>query len=142
MKFFATLLVVALSTVAAWAQNPQMNQQNMQQLMEEAMKAQACMQQIDQNELQKLEQEANAFEAELRKLCAAGKRDKAQKKAVAFGKSFSRKPVLKQMKKCNAMMEEAMGEMGEIMPGMMPEQALMDMDYEKSGGHVCDELSD
>ncbi len=137
MKLVISILCFALSTATAWAQNPQMNQQNMQQFMEAAMKAQACMQQIDQNELEKLEQETSAFEAELKKLCAAGKRDKAQKKAMAFGKSLSKKPVMREIKKCNEMMA---GMMGDMMPGMMPEQELMNMDYEESGGHVCDEL--
>lgn len=126
-----TIIMLVLIPVAAVAQNFQgMNEQDMQKMMQQAMKAQACMEKIDQAELKALEQRSNEFDTEVRALCAAGKRDKAQKKAIKFGKEMAKKPVLQEMKKC-----------GELMQGEMPqmEMPLMDEDIDYSSQHVCDD---
>ena len=133
MKKILVVIVAAFLPVAAFAQNFQnMSEQDMANMMQKAMEVQICMEKIDQAELQALEQRANAFEAEVEALCAEGKRDKAQKKAIAYGKEMAKNPVLQDMKKCTEPMQGVMQQMP-----MMQQEMDYDKDYENI--HVCDE---
>ena len=64
-----------------------------------------------------------------KQLCTEGKRDEAQKKAIAFGNKMKNDPNLKVMQKCT-----------ENMKDMMPNMPYMDLDEEEdySESHVCD----
>ncbi len=127
MKFLF-IAVVILLPVTVVAQNFQnMSEQDMEKMMMQAQKAQACMEKIDQAELKAFEQRANEFDAEIKALCSEGKRDKAQKKAMAFGKEVAKNSAIQDMKKC-----------GELMQGVMPQMPLMDEDIDYSTQHVCD----
>jgi cell fate (sporulation/competence/biofilm development) regulator YmcA (YheA/YmcA/DUF963 family) len=129
MKVLAVVIFV-LIPVSIHAQNFQnMNEQDMQKMMMQAQKVQACMEKIDQAELKGIEQRSKEFDAEIKSLCAAGKRDKAQKKAIAFGREMAKNPVLQEMKKC-----------GELMRGVMPDMPMVE-DFEDSDTHVCDDIN-
>ena len=128
-KLFVTVLLFL--PVAAGAQD--MNQQNMQNMMAEMQKLGACMQSIDQQELEALGSNADRFEAEMKVLCKDGKRDEAQEKAIEFSKKMLNSPALKTMRKCTEKMSASMKGM---MPNMDPEE--MAKDY--SNHHVCDEI--
>lgn len=123
------LALLMLSPVSAIAQDyspqniPGMSQMNMQKI--QAM--QKCMESVDQEQLQSIEQQQKTFDAEMKSLCASGKRDEAQKKAMAYAKQMMNNPAIKAMQKC-----------GEIAKGMMPDMPVMEMDDSMDGQHVCD----
>ena len=123
---------ILLLPLSVSAQSPQgMDQEQMQRLMEQMQKMQACMKDIDQSELQTVEKRAKLMEKEVKALCAKGKRDEAQQKAMAFGREAAKNPSLQKMRKC-----------GEPLKGMMPKIPLLDQydsKGEKSSQHVCDQ---
>jgi hypothetical protein len=107
----------------------------LQQAMEEM---QRCMADVDQGALQRMAEETQAFTDELRSLCAAGRRDRAQEQALAYALRMRDDPDLRKMRTCSERMREAME--GTPMMGMMP--APPDLDYptqdEIETRHVCD----
>jgi hypothetical protein len=125
------LSVVALSFIlpaAALAQSHQgMSEQDMQKMMQQAQRMQACMQNVDQGKLKALERRSNQFKAEVDALCAKGERAKAQAKAMSFGREISSDATMKEMRKCSAMMK-----------GMMPKMPFMEQHEKGSKGHICD----
>lgn len=125
--------VLALASSLTLAQNYQgMSEADMQRMMQEMQKIQACVAGIDQQQLKDLEQRGRAMEAEIKTLCADGKRAKAEKTALAFGLEMSQHPVLKQMRGCR-------GQAPTMMSNMMPKIPYTDRDKETSKRHVCDE---
>lgn len=128
------LTLLSLIPVAALAQNPMgMNDADMQNMMQQMQKAQACMEKIDQNEIQALEKKAKSIQADMKSLCASGERDKAQQKAMAYAKDIIDNPTVKEMQKCSKMMQGAM-------KGMMPDMALLGQDKDYTSEHVCDAI--
>lgn len=133
MKQFAAIIILLLP-VAAFAQLPQnMNEMDVQKMMQQAQAMQACMEQVDQAALEKFQQRATEVNQEIKSLCAAGKRDEAQKVAMDFGKEAEKNKAVQEMKKC-----------GEMAKDMMPQQqtpgTYEDLDYSKQ--HVCDNLGE
>jgi hypothetical protein len=112
------------------AQNhPQFDQQQMQAMMQNAQQMQACMENVDQSELQRFEQQAKQMEAEVNALCDAGERDQAQHKALSFGQTVASSAAIQEVRNC-----------AEIMRDVMPGIADMAKNYsaENSESHVCD----
>lgn len=132
MKVFVTILFFLFPVVAAAQNHPGMNEADLQNMMQRMQQMQECMEKIDPAEMKALEQRGDEFEAELNTLCAQGKRDEAQKKAIAYGKEMMENPAIKQMKEC-----------GELTRGMLPpdqqESFDSDFDFDFSKRHVCDE---
>ena len=130
MKIVISTLIVLLPAIV-FAQNFQnMSEQDMQKMMEQGQKMQDCMQNVDQSQLEALQKRSEEFQAELRSLCDAGKRDKVQKKAISYSKEVMNNPAMKQMKKC--------GELAQGMMSQMPQMPFMDEDVDYSKTHVCD----
>jgi hypothetical protein len=128
MKYTLWILVVLVS-FPAYAQNTSdMNEQNMQKIMEQAQKMQACMQNVDQSRLPELEQKSRAMEAEIKSLCAEGKRDQAEQRAIEFAMEVSQDKDIQTLRKC-----------GEMMKGMMPQMPQFDYDRSTGNKHICDE---
>ncbi len=128
MKIIVTILFLMFPVIAT-AQNQAMNGGDMGQMMQLIQEMQQCMAKVDQAELEALEKQSEEMGAELEALCNNGKRKKAQKKAVAYGKKLMKNPALVQMKKC-----------GELTKGFLPEDApSFDDDFDFSDRHVCDE---
>lgn len=111
----------------------QMNQQDMQNMMAQLQEVQTCMQTIDQNELNSLQEDSEKFEAEVKGLCTDGKRDEAQDRALAYSKVVLNSPALATMRKCT---EKMSGAMKQMMPDLSPEKIAKDF----SDRHVCDEI--
>jgi hypothetical protein len=131
MKIFAVVLLL-LSPAVIQAQNYQnMSEQDMQEMMQQAQKMQECMMNIDQEKLRGIEQRSKQFDAELKALCAEGKRDEAQAKAISYGMEMAKDPTLLEMRKC-----------GEMYQGMVPNMPYMgqyqEEDEERSSHQVCD----
>lgn len=130
MKRIVAVLTVLLLPFAAAAQNMMgMDQAEMQKYMQMMQEMQACMEKVDQTELDALEKRSEEFNAEIDALCAQGKRDQAQAKAIAFSKEMADNPAVQQMKKCT-----------EKFVDMMPkeERSFME-DFDATERHICDE---
>ncbi|MEN8204550.1 MAG: hypothetical protein ABFS24_00945 [Pseudomonadota bacterium] len=130
MKTITTLMILLLPALAS-AQNFQnMSEADMQNMMQQAQKMQACMAEIDQSEMKKFEQRANQMQAKVDALCASGKRDKAREEGIAFAREISSNESMKKMQTCSKMMAGAM-------PGMptTPQEAA-DM---ADNRHICDQ---
>lgn len=129
MKISMIFLFLFLPLVSS-AQNYQgMNEEDMQKMMQQMQKMQSCMEDVDQSKLKALEQRSRQLESEVKSLCANGKRDQAQKKAISFGKDFVNDPTMKKMRKC-----------GEMMKDVMPKMTFTGLDKESADHHICDEL--
>ena len=113
-----------LLTGSALAAGGQMTDEQMQQMMENTQKMQDCMSGIDPSAMRSLEEKGRKLDAEVKALCAAGKRKEAQDKAIAYGKEMSATKEMKQMQKCGEMMQQSPAFRGNMEPG--------------KGGHVCD----
>jgi hypothetical protein len=120
----AGLLLAMASPVFAQAPPSEADMQRMMQGMQEM---QRCMAQIDKVGLERLEKRANQIESELDALCAGGKRDEAQKKAMAYGIEFADDPTLKTLLACT-----------EKIQGMIPPMPFLGLSDEDANSHVCD----
>lgn len=135
MKISTGILALLLPVTASAQGYPGMggggmSESDMQNMMQQAEKMQACMQDIDQSRLKEFEQRARKVEAEVKSLCASGKRDDAQQEAMAFGKEVAGNPDIQKMVEC-----------GKMMSGMMPEMPYVgqtDSTDDSSATHVCD----
>jgi len=131
MKKFA-ITMMCLMPFTSFAQYPMgMSEGDTQKMMQQMQAAQACMEKIDQSELEALEKKADQFEAEMKSLCASGKRDEAQQKAMVYMKQVVNSPAVKQAKRCGEMMKDSM-------QGMMPDAPFMNEDKDYTSQHVCD----
>jgi len=134
VKCFITkgMLAIFLLCLPTWLMAQ--NEAQMQQMMEQAQKAQACMQNIDRAELQDMASKVEKMEAEIKSLCVAGKRSEAQDRGMKYGLEMSQSAVAKQMRACSKLMSGALAGMGSsIVPGM----GFPDVDKMKST-HICD----
>lgn len=125
------ILFVLLIPAALIAGNPVgMNQGNMQNMMQVMQQVQQCMEKIDQSKLNELQARSEKLKQEVDTLCAQGKRDKAQEKALVFGKEIASDPAIQQMSKC-----------GELAQGALPMMSNINTYDEKeyANKHVCDE---
>jgi hypothetical protein len=127
MKISAIILLL-LMPIVTFAQNYQgMSEEDMQKMTQQMQKMETCMQNVDQAKLKVLEQRSYQFDAEVKSLCASGKREEAQAKAISFGKEIANDPTMQAMRKC-----------GEMMKGMTPKMPFMDQHKDSSSHHVCD----
>ena len=92
------------------------NEEQMKRMMEQAQKAQACMEQIDRGKLETMARKAEQVEADIEALCDASKRDEAQRLGMKFALEMSQSDVAKEMRKCSEIMAGAMG--SSFMAGM------------------------
>ena len=131
MKKLAITLL-CLTPIISFAQNPMgMSEGDMQKMMLQIQEAQACMEKIDHAELEVLEKKAEQFEAEMKSLCASGKRDAAQEKAMVYVKEIVNSSAVREAKKCGKKMKG-------MMQGMMHDAPFMNQDKDYSSQHVCD----
>ncbi len=127
MKISAIILLLLMPMITV-AQNYQnMSEEDMQKMMQQMQEMQSCMQNVDQAKLKVLEQRSYQMEAEVKSLCANGKRDEAQTKAISFGNEIANDPTIQAIRKCS-----------EMMKGTMPKMPFMDQDRDRSSHHVCD----
>ena len=123
--FFLILLLPLTSFAQSYHSMDQAEIENLFQDIE--TKYGSCMENIDEEKMQEFEQRSQEFDNEVKALCAAGKRDEAEKKAAAFGKEIASDPMMQQIQKCNKMMESMLSKM---------DYNLKDADIDDR--HVCD----
>lgn len=119
-----------LLTCNAQAGGGRMTEEQMQQMMENAQKMQECMASIDQSAMNRLQEKGRKMQAEIKALCAAGKRKEAEKAAIAHGKEVSASKEMKEMQKC--------GEMAKGMTQQMP--MVQEQLRAEKGRHICDDM--
>jgi len=129
MKVMVTFLCLLIPTLALAQNYPAMNEADMQKMMQQMEKMQACMEKVDHAKLQALRERSQQMEAEVRSLCASGKRDEAQQKAIAFGKQIANDASMQAMMKCT-----------EGMKSMMPEITFKGLEEEARDQHICDHM--
>lgn len=128
MKKHNTLLFIfILVPLLSHAQQPNLNPEQMQRLMQQATQMQACMSKIDQQAMIALGQKAQAMEAEVKSLCQANKRNRAQNTAIEYGLAMSQDENIKIAKEC-----------GEMAQGMLPSNHFPASEKELNGRHICD----
>lgn len=127
MKTKLALITALLLPCIGYAQYPQMNEQQMQQMMQQATKMQACFAKVDQQALMALGQKAKAMEGEIRALCEEGKRSEAMAKAIKFGLSMSQDENVQAARKC-----------GEMAKGMIPNMDFPSSEKDYEGRDICD----
>lgn len=104
-----------------------MDPAQMQLMMENAQKMQACMSEVDQSAMEAMASDAQAVQQKIKALCAAGKREQAMSDAIAYGQQVNASPEMQKMQACRKYME-----------GMMPKIPVLDTPT-AGGTHICDE---
>ncbi len=129
MKFQSLLFCLLVPTVVLAQDYQQMNPEDMQKMMGQMQKMQACMQGVNQADLEAFGKRGEQVEREVRTMCANGQRDAAQEKAMAFGREVQQNQAMQKMAKC-----------GEMMAGMMPKMPFMEQVEQNSASsrHICD----
>lgn len=126
---FTLLSVIALSAAAQFPGG--MTEGDMQKLMQGVQAMQACMGRIDMAALERLGEEGQRVEGEVKSLCSDGKRDQAQQQAMAFGMRIATDPALQTLQEC-----------GRDVQGMLPSIPYADLDPDGADGetatHICD----
>ena len=130
MRVFISIILLLMPMVTFAQDGRGMDNIDMQKMMEQMQKMQDCMKNIDQSELKKLEQRSYQVGEEIKSLCASGKRDEAEKKAIAFSIEMANDPTMQEITKCRDNIEINMPN--------MPNMPYMDQEEEDSEGHVCD----
>ena len=84
-----------------------MDEAQMQQMMEKMQAMQTCMGNVDPSEMEAFQQKGEHLQAELKDLCAKGKRDEAMNRAMVFGREAASSKALQAMKKCGEGMQQS-----------------------------------
>jgi cytochrome c556 len=126
----SSLLCLPLVASAQNAGGMQIDKAKMQQMMQQMQGMQDCMANIDPVELETFQKQAKEMDAEVKALCASGKRDEAMSRAMVFGKKVASSKVMQDMKKC-----------GEGMKNMMQNLPKVAQSQDENGTprHICDE---
>ena len=134
MKKYFVMLCMFLP-VAGQAQDYQsMDQRDMQMIQQQMQEIQACMAKVDRDQVMQLELSSRQLKIEIESLCASGKRDEAQRKAIAFGEEVANHAALKQMIECN----EKLAEISPARKQMMPKISFTGVDKDGGDRHICD----
>ncbi len=121
------VLTIAVLGAAPLANAQGMDPAQMQLMMENAQKMQACMSEVDQSAMEAMASDAQALQQKVKALCAAGKREQAMSDAINYAKQVKASPEMQKMQACSKYME-----------GMMPKIPLLDSPA-TGGQHICDE---
>jgi ABC-type phosphate transport system auxiliary subunit len=129
MKKILGICLLSLPLVTAAQNYGGMDEAAMQKMMQQAQGMQTCMENIDQAEMEAFQNSAEKMDADVKALCAAGKRDAAMARAMSFGREAASNKAMQQMRKC-----------GEGMQNMMPKSAVTAADNSGTPArHICDD---
>jgi hypothetical protein len=82
-----------------------------EQMQQNTEKMQECFQNIDQSALDGLEEEGKRVEADIRRLCRAGREDEARTRAADYARKVNGSEAVRAMRKCGMMARGMMGGM-------------------------------
>jgi hypothetical protein len=100
-RFGPVLLTLAVGLLPA-SLRAQPSEADMRQMMEAMQGMQACMAGVDQAAISRFQQQAQAAEAEMRRLCRAGQQAAAEARALQLGLQMASDPTIKTMQACMA----------------------------------------
>jgi len=123
------MLMLLLAPGLVMAQSNAGMPKDMTQMLLQAQKAQACMQEIDQSQMDKFKKEGDQMEARIKGLCDSGKRDEAQEQAIAFSRKMMDSSTMIEIKQCT-----------EMMRGMLPEMPFDNIEEKMASTNICDEM--
>ena len=132
LSIAAALSITSQVQVHAQAPNLQMpDAAEMQKMQAEAAAAQACFASIDQREIEAIQTQAQQLDSELKTLCAAGQRDKAQSTAMEYAMQVRNNTTLQTMRECGKKLTG-------MMKNMMPQMPSANEYDDFKDRHVCD----
>ena len=102
-SILSTLLLSVLSG-NAYGQNPD-PLEGLDKIQEQASKAAACLEKLDQNYLKQQGVKIEAHEREIKNLCESGKRNEAQAKAESHARERMADPEFKKSLECAALLD-------------------------------------
>ncbi|PHR55627.1 MAG: hypothetical protein COA44_10285 [Arcobacter sp.] len=120
IKFSAAILLISSIIFAQGTQD-------MEDMMQDMQKIQACMAKIDFNTLAGLQEKSFSVQKEVEDMCKNKQRDKAQERAIRFSNEVMSYPAIVQLKECSK---------GSAMDGML-EATKTDF----KNHHVCDGMN-
>lgn len=125
---FATRALTACAVLGlhAIAVAQTLDAEQMSALLGQAQQLQGCVAELDQTALESIQNEGQAVKQEVDTLCAQGKRDDAQARALAFGQTVEASAEMQQFLAC------AEG-LNSMLPALLPSVAEL-----ASQGHICD----
>ena len=116
MKNFIVILLTLFSA-SAYSQD----------MMQKVMEMQRCMESVDQQELQRIAEQAREFQQKMEALCANGDSVKVRKQAMVFGEKMRDSESLAKIRECSKIME-----------GMVPDMPIIDMEeYSDLDTDIC-----
>ena len=133
MKRFLPVILLFIPASILAQQPPPMNMEEMEAMMKQMEKVTACLEGINKQDLHQMERETDKFMQEMQSLCSSGKRDVAQSKAIAFGQTMSDNKVIKEIHRCNNLVDASMKQ-------FMPPDMFVEPIGDYSNSHVCDEF--
>lgn len=133
MKRFIPMLVLFASVSTVAQQPPAMNMEQMQAMMQQMAKVTECLGRINKEDLHQMERETDRFKQEMQSLCGSGKRDTAQTKAIAFAEAMQGNKVIKEINRCNNLVDASMKQ-------FMPPDMFVEPVGNYSNSHICDEF--
>ncbi len=89
----------------------------MQRMQQQAEASRACMNEIDPDRLEALKTRGEAVGQEIEALCAAGKKDTALARGIAFHQELQGDPTIEKLRECSKVMTERMKGMPGFGPG-------------------------
>lgn len=126
LRRFRVVAVTALLCAGAPVSAQQPAPEELAQAMQHAQALQACLAKVDQDAIEELRRRGEALGEETKALCAAGRRDEAQSRALAAGQSIAESPAMR-----------ALGECSEMVRAIVQHPAIAEA-VEGRAGHVCD----
>ncbi len=127
MKNLTMSLLLAFPMAISAQDYSNMNEADLEKMMQQMEKMQSCMGRIDETKIKSLEQRTKKMEAEVQSLCAAGDRDQAQEKAMAYGEDLANDPTMRSLVEC-----------GEIMKDAIPDISFSVLNEVSANRHICD----
>ena len=126
-KQIAAFIIIILASLPGHAQQPNVNPEQMKQLMQQVQQMQDCMSRVDQQAMEEIGKKSQAMEAEIKSLCQANQRSEAQSTAIRFGLSMSQDENIKIAKEC-----------GKMAMGMLPKMDYPTSEKDLKDRHICD----
>ena len=128
MKYVISLIVLVLPCFAGAQDFQNMSPEEREAMMAKVQETQACLQAIDQSDLDALQSRIESMAGEVKGLCKAGKRSEAQSTAIEYGKDMIADPTLNAMRECVAKMGQT-----------IPQAAWAELEDSEDAPHqVCD----
>lgn len=105
----------------------------MQRMQQQAEASRACMNEIDPDRLEALKTRGEAVGREIETLCAAGKKDAALARGIAFHEELQGDPTIEKLRECSKGMTEMMKNMPGFGPGELVREEAPERDDICSG---------